>query len=64
MNNTDLSHSDIADWIASLLPPELWDRYRHLTYAKMAELPELADYAEALRKAERYWYETRKTSHR
>lgn len=56
MSNTELTQSDIAEWIASLLPPELWERYRYLTYARMAEIPELTGYADDLRKAQRHWY--------
>jgi hypothetical protein len=56
MSNAELTQTDIAEWIASLLPPELWDRYRYLTYAQMAEIPELAEYADDLREAEKHWY--------
>jgi hypothetical protein len=30
--------SDIAQWVKSLLPPELWERYCYLTYAQMADI--------------------------
>jgi hypothetical protein len=63
MSNVELAQTDIAEWIASLLPPELWDRYCYLTYAQMAEVPELAEYADDLREAERDWYCARKTRH-
>lgn len=56
MSNTELTQSDIAEWIASLIPPELWERYRYLTYAQMAQIPELTAYADDLRKAQRHWY--------
>jgi len=55
MNNNELTQTDIADWIASLLPPDLWERYCHLTYAQMAKIPELTSYADELRKAQRHW---------
>ncbi len=55
MSNAELTKTDIAEWIASLLPPELWERYRYLTYAQMAEIPELTEYADDLRKAEWHW---------
>ena len=61
MSNVVLAQTDIAEWIASLLPPELWDRYRYLSYAQMAEVPELAEYADDLREAERDWYRAYKT---
>ena len=60
MRNVEPAQTDIAEWIASLLPPELWDQYCHLTYARMAEVPELAEYADKLREAERDWYHARK----
>jgi hypothetical protein len=56
MNNSELTQTDVADWVASLLPPELWERYCYLTYARMAEIPELTEYADNLRMAERQWY--------
>jgi hypothetical protein len=63
MSHFELAQTDIAEWIASLLPPELWDRYCYLTYAQMAEVPELAEYADDLREAERDWYRAHKTRH-
>jgi hypothetical protein len=56
MRHVDQTQTDIAQWIKSLLPPELWERYCHLTYARMAEAPELAEYSDDLREAERDWY--------
>jgi len=56
MNNTELTQTDVAEWVASLLPAELWERYCYLTYARMAEIPELTEYADNLRTAERHWY--------
>jgi len=61
MSNVELAQTDIAEWIASLLLPELWDRYCYLSYAQMAEVPELAEYADDLREAERDWYRAYKT---
>jgi hypothetical protein len=55
--------SDIAQWVKSLLPPELWERYCYLTYAQMARAPELADYARELREADRHWHRASKTRH-
>jgi hypothetical protein len=63
MSTIDLAQTDIAEWVASLLPPELWDRYCYLSYAQMAEVPELAQYADELRTAEKRWYHERKTRH-
>jgi hypothetical protein len=62
MSHVEPTQTDIAQWIKSLLPPELWDRYCYLTYAKMAEVPELEEYAEYLREAESEWYRAYKTT--
>lgn len=56
MSNTELTQTDVAEWVASLLPPELWEKYCYLTYARMAEIPELTEYADNLRTAERHWH--------
>ena len=61
MSNVELTQTDIAEWIESLLPPGLWNRYCYLSYAQMAEVPELAEYADDLREAERDWYRAYKT---
>jgi hypothetical protein len=63
MSTLNWSQPDIAEWIASLLPSELWEHYSYLSYAQMAEVPELADYAEDLREAERDWERVRKQGH-
>jgi|CXWL01.1.fsa_nt_gi hypothetical protein len=47
--------NDIAAEIEEIIPSHLYERYRHLSYADMAEVPELSDWAEALRTAEREW---------
>lgn len=64
MSNVEPTQTDITEWVASLLPSELWSRYCYLTYARMAEIPELAEYADDLREAEREWCRARKTSHK
>ncbi|MGB7931677.1 MAG: hypothetical protein WCH04_05545 [Gammaproteobacteria bacterium] len=63
MNNVESNQPDIAELVASLLPPELWHRYCHLSYAQMSKVPELAKYADDLCKADREWYRERKTRH-
>jgi hypothetical protein len=62
MYHDEASQLDIAGWVKSILPSELWDRYCHLTYAQMARIPELAEYAEDLRAADRNWLRTRRMS--
>jgi hypothetical protein len=54
---------DITQWVKSLLPPELWEQYCHLSYAQMALVPELKDYTLELREADRHWHRVRKTRH-
>ena len=56
MDNTEPTQTDVAEWVASLLPPDLWERYCYLTYARMAEMPELTEFADTLRMAEKQWY--------
>ena len=63
MSNVELTQTDIAERVAALLPPELWDRYCYLSYARMAKVPELAEYANDLREAERSWFRACKTGH-
>lgn len=62
MNYINPTQTDIAHRIKSLLPSDLWDQYRHLSYARMAEVPELAGYADELLGAERLWYCAYKTT--
>ena len=51
---------DIALHVKSLLPPELWERYCHLSYAQMAQVHELSEYATELSKADLEWHRERK----
>jgi hypothetical protein len=61
MNYAEISQINIAAWIESILPADLWERYCHLSYSQMARLPELAEYAEQLREADRIWLRARRT---
>jgi hypothetical protein len=63
MTHMELTQTDIAEWIESLLPPELWGRYCHLSYGQMARVSELAKYAERLREAEKEWYRACRIRH-
>jgi hypothetical protein len=60
MRNVEPSEIDVAEWIKSILPSELWERYCHLSYTQMARIPELAKYADQLREADRNWLRERK----
>lgn len=50
-----MTHAEIYAAMKRLIPPELMDRYGHLSYADMAEEAELAQWATALRWAEAQW---------
>ena len=52
------TQQDIANEIAAMIPPPLLDRYRGYSYADMAEIIDLAEYADQLRSAEERWYQT------
>ncbi len=62
MSHVQPTQTDIAEWIRSLLPSEIWDRYCHLTYAQMAQVHELEEYADELHEAEGDWYRAYKTT--
>lgn len=47
---------EISDHIESLIPADLYAKYTHLSYAEMARVEELEDYAEELLQAEEDWY--------
>ena len=62
MRELEPTGADIAQWIQSLLPPELWQRYCYLTYAQMANAAELVDYAEILHEADARWHRAYKAT--
>ena len=43
------------DEVKSIIPSELWDKYKHLSYAEMASEPELAEWKNELLEYERLW---------
>ena len=51
---------DIDLQVKSLLPPELWERYCHLSYAQMAQVHELSEYSMELSNAAREWHRARR----
>jgi hypothetical protein len=64
MQSAETTDIDIDQWVKSILTKELWERYCHLTYAQMAHVPELAEYAEELNQADKEWLRERiKHSH-
>jgi hypothetical protein len=50
-----MTHYEIYLRIKKVLPAEALERYDHLCYGEMAEVPELAPWAEELRVAEEDW---------
>lgn len=51
-----MNQAEIFGDIESLIPVQLWAKYKHLSFGEMAEIPELFDYADALRRAEAEWF--------
>lgn len=50
-----MTHLEIYRTIEPHIPAELLEKYGHLTYGEMAEVPELAQWADRLRRAEEEW---------
>ena len=50
------TQSQIFEQIQEMIPENLWEKYSHLSFGEMAEEPELAEYAEELRQAEKDWW--------
>lgn len=50
------TQSEVYDEIKRIIPASLWEKYSHLSFAEMAEVPELEDYASDLIKAENAWW--------
>jgi hypothetical protein len=50
-----MTHAEIYAAMRRLIPPELMEKYEHLSYADMADEEELAQWATALRWAEEKW---------
>lgn len=46
------TQSEIHEYIESIIPPVLWNKYKHLSFGEMAEQPELEDWQEELLQAE------------
>ena len=50
-----MTHAEIYRTIQQLVPQELLDKYGHLCYGEMAEVPELAPWTGDLRWTEEEW---------
>lgn len=50
------TQSEIFADMESQIPADLWVKYAHLSFGEMADVPELADYADELRQAEEDWF--------
>ena len=47
-----MTQSEIHEYIESIIPPILWNKYKHLSFGEMAAQPELEDWQEELFQAE------------
>lgn len=47
-----MTQSEIHEYIESIIPPVLWNKYKHLSFGEMAAQPELEDWQEELLQAE------------
>jgi hypothetical protein len=52
-----MSQTEIFERIKSIIPADLWEKYNHLSFGEMAEVEELAEWADELRQAEKDWFE-------
>jgi hypothetical protein len=50
------TQNEIYASIENLIPADLWARYSHLSFGEMADVPELAEWADELREAEAEWF--------
>lgn len=46
------TQADILKEMEQLIPSDLWQKYQHLSFGEMSELPDMAKYSDALREAE------------
>ena len=56
-NKKEVLQSEVAEKIENLIPKNYLIKYTNLTYAEMAEQPDMAEWKEALLKAETDWWE-------
>jgi hypothetical protein len=52
-----MSQTEIFERMEALIPADLWEKYKHLSFGEMAEVDELAEWADELRQAEKDWFE-------
>lgn len=50
------TQSEIVEEMEALIPAALWAKYKHMSFGEMADVPELADYADELLQAESDWF--------
>lgn len=50
-----MTYLEIYQIAKGLMPPELREKYDHLSYGEMAEVAELSQWAEGLRWAQEQW---------
>lgn len=50
------TQQEIFEKIESLIPETLWNKYKYLSFAEMAEIDELNEWSDELRQAEKEWF--------
>jgi hypothetical protein len=51
------NQNDVFESVKAMIPADLWEKYSHLSFGEMAEVEELAEWADELRQAETDWFE-------
>ena len=54
------TQDEIFNQMQALIPADLWAEYNHLSFAEMANVPELEQWSAELEQAETEWYEAEK----
>lgn len=57
------THAKIEQNIKDVIPSELWIKYSHLSFAEMANEPELDEWKNELLQAEADWWDVYNESH-
>ena len=52
-----MTQDEIFEGVEAMIPAELWEKYKHLSFGEMAEIAEMAEFADELRQAETDWFE-------
>ena len=52
-----ITQSEVFAEIESAIPADLWEKYSHLSFGEMADIPELEEWRHELEQAEKDWFE-------